>query len=89
MQRDAARKLTLGFRQQQPPIRRNVLSRQIRQLFVEILKAKAEAQRLRVLQKQLPRLLDLRRRFRWNDMESGCLHPINMPPLILSTCPVM
>ena len=48
------------LRQQQTPARRNVIAGKLRKFLVKILEAKAEAEGLRVLEKQLAGLCDLR-----------------------------
>jgi hypothetical protein len=53
MQSNAARRLTFIFRKQQAPFRRSILTPQSSKFLIEVLKAETEAQRLRILQKQL------------------------------------
>ena len=91
VQHNAPYQLSLVLRQQQPSLGRSVAPRQSRELLIEVLKAKTEAERMRVFEKQLPRPLDLLRAFGLRQHQPGecARYPISMPPLTLSTCPVM
>ena len=62
MQRDATRQLISILRQQQPAVRRGIISRKPGELFVEALKAETEAKRLRILEEEPTRLGHLGRR---------------------------
>ena len=77
--------------QQQTAVGRSIISGQFRKFLVEALETKAESQGLGVLNKQFTRLRDSCRRIVINDGEfrDGARYPMSMPPLTLSTWPVM
>ena len=92
MQRDATRALISILCQQQPALRRGIISRKPSELFVEALKAETKAERLSILEEELTCLGNLGRRISLQDERSQIpipSYPINMPPFTFSTCPVM
>src|SRR4029077_11731811 len=76
MQSHATGLLTLVFSQQQPAIRRGVVSRKSRKFLVEALKAQAEAERFSILAKKFTHLSNLARRFRLPQGKSGISHAV-------------
>jgi len=60
MQSNASRQMSFVFRQQQTASRRRIVAGKFRELHFEILEAEVDAERLRVLQKELAHLCNLR-----------------------------
>jgi len=91
MERAASGKLSVEFRDQQPPTRRCVISWQTCKFLIKVLEAETKTKRLGVFQKQLADLFDLLRRFCLLDLQpcDAANYPMSMPPFTLSTCPVM
>ena len=91
MQSHASRQLPVVFRQQKAALRWGVVAGEPRKLWLEILKAEIDAERLGILQEQFARLRDLRGRLPLRERESrdGPRYPMSMPPFTFNTCPVI
>jgi hypothetical protein len=91
VQRHASRQLAFIFCHQQAAIRRGIATGKSGEFLVEVLEAKAEAERFSVLEEKLSRLRDLSMRFRLHNRETRdrTRYPISIPPFTLSTWPLM
>lgn len=59
MQRNAAYRFAINFREEQPASRRRVIARKRGEFAIEVLKAQTEAERLCVLEKEFAGLRNL------------------------------
>jgi hypothetical protein len=91
VERDASRQLAFIFCQQQAAMGRCIVARKPGEFLIEVLEAKAEAERFCVLEEKVASLRDLSIRFRLRNPETrDCTrYPISIPPFTLSTWPLM
>jgi hypothetical protein len=87
MQRHTPGELAFVIREQEAALGRLIASWKFGKLFIEILKAKTEAERFGVLKKKLTSLRDLFGRLRPRNRQprDGMSYPMSMPPFTFST----